>query len=182
MEKLEIAVFAGGCFWCTEAVFKMLNGVIGVTPGYTGGFSEDSSRAPTYEDVCSGRTGHAEAVEIKFDSSLIKFTDLLTVFFATHDPTAKNMQWNDVGSQYRSAIFFTTSDQKREAEDFIKELNESSKEGKPIVTEVEPLKIFYSAEDYHKDFFAKHPENPYCEVVINPKLEKVQKDFEKFLK
>lgn len=171
--KKEIAVFGGGCFWCTEAVFKMLRGVSSVLPGYAGG----TTKNPTYEQVSGGRTGHAEVVQITYNPRLTTYNDLLTVFFGSHDPTTLNRQGNDVGTQYRSVIFYTTPEQKKTAEDFIKEINNSNKYGAPIVTELAPLDVFYEAENYHHDYFATHPGNPYCEVVINPKLEKVQKQF-----
>lgn len=176
--KNEVAVFGGGCFWCTEAVFKKLKGVESVLPGYAGGIKEN----PCYEDVCSGLTGHVEVAKLSFDHQKINYEDLLSVFFGSHDPTTVNRQGNDVGTQYRSVIFYTTNEQKEKAEKFIKEINESSKSGNPVVTTVEPLPDFYEAEDYHKDYFEKNKGNPYCEVVINPKLEKVQKRFANFLK
>ena len=172
-DKKEIIVFGGGCFWCTEAVFKMLKGVSSVLPGYSGGAVAN----PTYEQVCSGETGHAECAKIEYDSSIVRFRDLLTVFFGSHDPTTLNRQGADIGTQYRSVIFYTTPVQKSETEKFIAEINASSKNGKPIVTEVLPLTKFYEAENYHHDYFTNHPENPYCEIVINPKLDKVKKDF-----
>jgi peptide-methionine (S)-S-oxide reductase len=174
----ETALFGGGCFWCTEAVFKMLKGVISVAPGYAGG----TTKNPTYEQVCNGNTGHAEVIKIEFDPKEITFHDLLTVFFSSHDPSTLNRQGNDVGTQYRSAIFYTTPEQKQEAEFFIQELNTSSKEGKPIVTEVTPLDQFYEAEDYHKDYFARNQDAAYCQLVINPKLDKVQQKFAELLK
>jgi peptide-methionine (S)-S-oxide reductase len=174
---MKQVVFGGGCFWCTEAIFKMLKGVQSVTPGYTGGTVAN----PTYEQVCSGETGHAEAVLITYDSSLVKFEDLLTVFFGTHDPTTPNRQGADVGTQYRSSIFYSTPEQKEASENFIKELN-SRQGGAPIITEVSELKKFYPAEDYHKDYFSNHKFAPYCQVVINPKLEKVQEKFASLLK
>ena len=177
MEK-EIAVFGGGCFWCTEAVFKMLKGVSAVLPGYSGGTTPN----PTYEQVSSGTTGHAECTKIEFNPKEVSYRDLLTVFFGSHDPTTVNRQGNDVGTQYRSVIFYTTLEQKRIAEDFIVEINNSNEEGKPVVTEVMPLDVFYVAESYHKDYFERNKEAPYCELVINPKLEKVSKNFEKLLK
>lgn len=173
----EIAVFGGGCFWCTEAIFKELRGVISVEPGYTGGTKE----RPTYEEVCSGTTGHAEAIRITYDPKLIAFRDLLTVFFATHDPTTPNRQGNDVGTQYRSAIFYTTPQQKEEAEHFIAELEKQSTLGGHVVTEITPLSTFFEAEGYHRDYFARNPEKAYCQIVINPKLEKVQKQFAELL-
>lgn len=177
-EKGEIAVFGGGCFWCTEAVFKTLKGVISVTPGYAGGTREN----PTYEEVCAGTTGHAEVSRIEYDPAEISYRDLLTVFFATHDPTTPDRQGNDVGPQYRSIILSTSAEQQRAAEEFIKTLNASHPDGKPIVTEVKPLDRFWPAEDYHRDYYAKNPEKAYCQVVINPKLEKVQHQFERLLK
>jgi len=179
MEKLitETAILGGGCFWCTEAVFKMLRGVIAVNPGYAGGTTEN----PTYAQVSLGNTGHAEVISIEYDPDLIKYTDLLTVFFASHDPTTLNRQGADVGPQYRSVILYTTESQKVDAEKFIADLNNSSKLGKAIVTEIGPLQKFYLAENYHKDYFATHPDNSYCEIVINPKLEKVQKQFAELL-
>jgi peptide-methionine (S)-S-oxide reductase len=175
--KIETAVFGGGCFWCTEAVFKMLKGVISVEPGYAGGEKPN----PTYLEVCSGKTGHAEVTKIEYDPSKISFKDLLTVFFATHDPTTLNRQGNDVGTQYRSAIFYTNSNQKKEAENMIKEIDKSV-EGDKVVTEVVPLVKFYPAEEYHRDYFAKNPEQSYCRLIINPKVEKVQKQFAELLK
>lgn len=177
MSQSEIAVLGGGCFWCTEAVFKMLKGIISVDSGYSGGKTEN----PTYEEVSSGMTEHAEVIRIEFDSALISFKELLTVFFGTHDPTTPNRQGNDVGTQYRSAIFYTTETQKKEAEDFIKEINESNAEGKPIVTEVVSFNKFYPAEGYHQDYYEKNPSNRYCEIIINPKLEKVQQKFAELL-
>lgn len=177
MEK-ETIVLGGGCFWCTEAVFKMLKGIVSVLPGYAGGVTLN----PTYESVCRGNTGHAEVVEVVYDSSTIRLENILTVFFGSHDPTSVNKQGNDVGTQYRSVIFYSTEDQKKIAIDFIKEINDSSKLGKPIATEVLPLQKFFVAEDYHKDYFANNPGNPYCEVVINPKLQKVQEKFAELLK
>lgn len=176
MQK-ETIVFGGGCFWCTEAVFKMLKGVSSVVPGYSGGTVAN----PTYEQVCNGNTGHAECTKVEYDPSQVSFRNLLVVFFGSHDPTTFNRQGNDVGTQYRSVIFYTTPEQKEVAEKNIKEINESNKEGKPVVTEIVPLNKFYEAEDYHKDYFANNPGNPYCELIINPKLEKVQKEFAELL-
>ena len=178
MAAAKIAVFGGGCFWCTEAVFKMLKGIISVLPGYAGG----TVLNPTYGQVARGKTGHAEVIRIEYDPARISYRDLLTVFFATHDPTALNRQGADIGPQYRSVIFYSDEEQKKEAEKFIKELNASSPEGRPIVTAIEPLTDFYEAEDYHKNYYAKNAGNPYCEVVINPKLQKVQEKFAELLK
>ena len=176
--KSEIAVFGGGCFWCTEAVFKMLRGVSSVLPGYAGG----TTKNPTYEEVSGGNTGHAECIQIEFNSDSIKYRDLLKVFFGSHDPTTVNKQGNDVGTQYRSVIFYTTLEQKEIAEAFIVELNASNEMGANIVTEVSPLDMFYVAENYHKDYFERNKNAPYCQLVINPKLEKVQKNFADLLK
>jgi peptide-methionine (S)-S-oxide reductase len=174
----EVAVFGGGCFWCTEAVFKMLKGVVSVLPGYAGGTTPN----PTYNQVCDGQTGHAEVTRIEFDPKQVSFRTLLTVFFATHDPTTLNRQGNDIGTQYRSIILYTTPEQKEEAERFIREVDESTKEGNPVVTEVKPLTKFYEAENYHRDYFAKHPDQAYCNLIISPKVEKVQKKFAELLK
>jgi len=176
--KKEIAVLGGGCFWCTEAVFKMLRGIISVTPGYAGG----AKVSPTYEQVSEGDTGHAEVIKIEFDPTQIYFRDLLTVFFGSHDPTTVNRQGNDVGTQYRSVIFYTSDVQKIEAKHFISELNDSDPNGKTIVTEIAPLDKFYDAENYHKDYYERNQDNPYCEVIINPKLQKVQEQFAQLLK
>jgi methionine-S-sulfoxide reductase len=162
----ESIVFGGGCFWCTEAVFKMIKGVKKVVPGYAGGTVPN----PTYELVCNGNTGHAESVKIEYDPKLVSVRSLLTVFFGSHDPTTRNRQGGDVGTQYRSVVFYTTPAQKAETEKYVSEISGA-------VTEVEPLDIFYEAEDYHHDYFKSNPGNPYCEIVINPKLEKVQKEF-----
>jgi peptide-methionine (S)-S-oxide reductase len=176
--KREIAIFGGGCFWCTEAVFKMMKGVYSVLPGYAGGKTDN----PTYEEVSRGGTGYAEVVRVEYDPSEVKYSNLLTVFFGSHDPTSLNRQGNDVGDQYRSVIFYTTGEQKIEAEKFIGEINSSSGEGSKVVTEILPLDKFYEAENYHRDYFENHPGNPYCEVVINPKLEKVKKNYADLLK
>lgn len=169
----SIAVFGGGCFWCTEAVFRMLKGVRSVMPGYAGG----TMKNPTYEDVCSGKTGHAEVIKIEFDPALISYETLLTVFFATHDPSTPNRQGADVGPQYRSVILYADPEQQRTAEQFITKLNSSATDGAPITTEVKPLGDFYPAENYHQNYYAKNPTASYCEVVINPKLEKVKEKF-----
>lgn len=174
---METVVFGGGCFWCTEAVFKMFKGVVSVTPGYAGGEKPN----PTYDEVSSGTTGHAEVTKIEYDPAQITYRTLLTVFFATHDPTTVNRQGPDTGTQYRSIILYTTPAQKEEAEAFIKEVDESSKEGGKVVTEVRPLDTFYEAENYHKDYFAKNPEAAYCNLIISPKVAKVQKDFAELL-
>lgn len=156
----------------------MLKGIVSVTPGYAGGTKEN----PTYEEVCSGSTGYVEVSRVEYDLDKISFRDLLTVFFGSHDPTSVNRQGNDTGTQYRSVIFYTTPEQKEEAEKFIKEINDSNTLGKPIVTAVEPLTKFYEAENYHRDYYAKNSGNPYCEIIINPKLQKVQEKFAELLK
>ncbi|HVU06862.1 MAG TPA: peptide-methionine (S)-S-oxide reductase MsrA [Thermodesulfobacteriota bacterium] len=174
----EKAVFANGCFWCTEAVFSMLKGVISVKPGYTGGTKVD----PTYDEVSTGRTGHAEAIEIEYDPSAVSYDDLLAVFFNTHDPTTLNRQGADVGTQYRSAIFYADDRQRQKAAGLIKELNDARAYDKPVVTDIRPLDTFYEAEDYHHDYYKNNKSAPYCQIVIAPKLEKFQKRFEKLLK
>ena len=175
---MEIAVFGGGCFWCTEAIYESLKGVISILPGYAGG----EKAYPTYDEVCMGKTGHAEAIQVEFDPSQISYNDLLTVFFATHDPTTRNRQGNDVGTQYRSIILTTTEDQKREADAFIQELDFADSSGKPIVTEVKTLDLFYEAEDYHKKYYERNASQPYCQVVIDPKLKKVKEKFAGLMK
>lgn len=179
----EVAVFGGGCFWCTEAIFKGLKGVMGVTPGYAGG----TKKNPTYERISSGESDHAEAIKIVFDPAVISYRDLLTVFFATHDPTSMNRQGNDTGPQYRSLILYADAGQKSEAETFIKELDEGDppspdglRRGK-VVTRVEPIGEFYEAEEYHRDYYRKNRKAPYCEIVINPKLEKLKERFGQLL-
>lgn len=176
--KNDIAVFAGGCFWCTEAVFDELRGVRSVVSGYAGG----TTKNPTYEQVCSGSTGHAEAIKIDFDPGQISFRDLMTVFFATHDPTTLDRQGNDAGTQYRSAILYANEEQKQQAEAFIKELEVARTYKNPIVTSLEPLREFYPAEDYHQNFFANNPYQPYCQYTIPPKLNKLHKQFSQLLK
>jgi peptide-methionine (S)-S-oxide reductase len=168
----EVAVFGGGCFWCTEAVFKMLKGVKSVMPGYAGGKAEDA----TYEKVSMGNTGHCEATRIEYDPNGISFRELLTVFFASHDPTTLNRQGADVGTQYRSVVFYTTPEQKTATEKMIQEIDAAAP-GEPVVTEVRPLEKFYEAEGYHQDYYAKNKEKSYCVAVINPKLKKVKEHF-----
>lgn len=177
MQK-ETAVLGGGCFWCTEAVFKELHGVLSVMSGYAGGHTEN----PTYTQVCGGMTGHAEVIKIEYDPAQIKYEDLLTVFFATHDSTTPNRQGNDVGMQYRSIILFTTDEQKKKSVEFIADLNSSAAEGAPVITEVKPLDKFYEAENYHRDYYAMNKDQPYCQLIIQPKLQKVQQKFAALLK
>ena len=163
----------GGCFWCTEAVMQRVNGVKKVVSGYSGGHVVN----PTYEQICTKTTGHAEVIKIDFDPALISYKTLLTVFFATHDPSTQNRQGADVGPQYRSVILYNNVEQKRDAEQFIAELNASAAGGAPVTTEVKPLGDFYPAENYHQNYYTKNPAAPYCEIVINPKLEKVKEKF-----
>lgn len=173
--KIQMAVFGGGCFWCTEAVFSELKGVISIVTGYTGGTTEN----PTYEEVSSGKTGHAEVVKVEYDPEQISYDDLLTVFFATHDPTTLNQQGRDIGTQYRSVIFCTTEDQKKEAKTFIQKLKES---GIEAVTEIKPLNAFYAAENYHQKYYLNNTSAPYCKMVIDPKLDKLRVHFRELLK
>jgi peptide-methionine (S)-S-oxide reductase len=172
------ATLAGGCFWCTESVFLQLDGVKSVVSGYIGG----SVKNPSYEQVCSGRTGHAEAVQITYDPAVISFEELLGVFWQTHDPTTLNRQGADVGTQYRSAIFYHDQHQKEIAERSRKKLEESGKFTAPVVTEIVPFTEFYRAENYHQNYFAENPHNPYCQMVIPPKVAKVKKLFPDKLK
>ncbi len=174
----QTAVLAGGCFWCTETLFARLKGVISAVPGYTGGAVPN----PSYEQVCGGKTGHAECAKIVFDQSVISYEDLLTIFFFTHDPTTLNRQGNDVGTQYRSAIFYTTEEQKTVAQAFIKKLTDDRAYSTAIVTEVAPLGTFYEAEDYHKNYFESHKDAPYCTFIIGPKVEKLEQKYASLIK
>lgn len=176
--NLETATLAGGCFWCTEAVFKDLRGVVSVQSGYSGGHKEN----PTYNEVCTGTTGHAEVLQIEFDTNELSFADLLKVFFTVHDPTTMNRQGNDVGTQYRSAIFFHDSEQERVANETIKELTDLGIYDDPIVTEVTKFEKFYPAETFHDDYFANNPNQPYCMGVVAPKVAKFRKTFADRLK
>lgn len=178
MQERRQVLFGGGCFWCTEAVFKMIKGVISVVPGYAGGHTTD----PTYYSVLSGDTGHAEVVKVEYDPAQVNFRDLLTIFFASHDPTTLNKQGNDIGTQYRSVLFYETEDQKKQAQDFIASINASHKDGDVVVTELLPLPVFYEAEAEHRDYYAQNKDKTYCQLVINPKLAKVQKEFGNLLK
>jgi peptide-methionine (S)-S-oxide reductase len=171
--RREIATVAGGCFWCTEAVFQRLRGVEKVVSGYTGGSVED----PTYNEVSSGMTGHAEAVQVTFDPSVISYEQLLEVFFETHDPTTPNRQGYDVGTQYRSAVYYHDDEQRETAERVIAAVNASGMYPDPVVTELEPLDRFYEAENYHQNFYNQNESYPYCQIIINPKLEKLFKKF-----
>ena len=169
----QVATLGGGCFWCLEAVFKELRGVIEVVSGYAGG----SVKNPSYRDVCSGRTGHAEVVQITFDPGVISYRDLLRIFFSIHDPTTLNRQGADVGTQYRSVIFWHDEAQKQVAQETIRELSDEGVWKAPIVTQVLPLEAFYRAEDYHQNYFDQNPNQPYCQAVVAPKLAKFRKLF-----
>jgi peptide-methionine (S)-S-oxide reductase len=176
--SLEVATLAGGCFWCLEAVFREVAGVENVVSGYTGGTTAN----PTYEQVSSGKTGHAEAVQVSFDSSKISYREILEIFFSIHDPTTMNQQGADIGTQYRSTIFYHSEQQKAIAEELIAELNKAHLWKKPIVTQIVPLHTFYPAEDYHQGYFTKHPEQGYCQAVISPKVSKFRQQWLKRLK
>ena len=178
MENLEKATFGSGCFWCTEAVFERLKGVYKVVSGYSGGTVEN----PTYEQVCTGKTGHAEVTQITYDPKVITYDELLEVFWKTHDPTTLNRQGNDVGTQYRSVIFYHNDEQKRLAEKYKEELNKSGIWDKPIVTEIVPFTNFYPAENYHQNYYDNNPNQGYCSFVIAPKVEKFEKLFKDKLK
>jgi peptide-methionine (S)-S-oxide reductase len=170
---LKQAYFAGGCFWCTEEIFKNLKGVNAVTSGYTGGESDH----PDYQEVSGGQSGHAEAVKIEFNSDVISYADLLNVFFHTHDPTTLNRQGSDIGTQYRSAIFYADEGQKEESEEFIQKLEDQKAYENEIVTEVVELGRFFDAEDYHQDYFEKNKSQSYCQVIIAPKIDKLNEKF-----
>ncbi|MFZ5942440.1 MAG: peptide-methionine (S)-S-oxide reductase MsrA [Bacteroidota bacterium] len=172
-KNTETVTLGGGCFWCTEAVFSRLKGVTSVTPGYSGGVVKN----PTYKEVCSGLTGHAEVIQVVFDPAVISFRDLLEVFFSTHDPTTLNRQGADTGTQYRSVIFYHTEEQEETARNVIDALNREKVWSTPVVTEVSPFTSFYPAEDYHKAYYANNPNAGYCRMVIKPKVEKLEKVF-----
>ncbi len=169
----ELACFGGGCFWCTEAIFQRVASVKDVVPGYAGGKTTN----PSYREVCQGNSGHAEVIQFSFDPKQTSYELLLEIFFATHDPTTLNRQGNDVGSQYRSVIFYTTPQQKEIAESFIQKLNENGKYKSPIVTEIFPYDVFYKAEDYHHNYFNDNQAQPYCMYVIEPKIQKFLQNF-----
>lgn len=174
----EVATLGGGCFWCLEAVYDELKGVEHVESGYSGGHVAN----PTYREVCNGTTGHAEVVQVTFDPQVISFEEILRVFFTIHDPTTRNRQGNDVGPQYRSAIFYHNPEQRATAEKVIRELNEAKLWPNPIVTEVAPFTEFYEAEEYHQEYFANNPYQPYCQVIIAPKVAKFRKQYVNQLK
>jgi peptide-methionine (S)-S-oxide reductase len=177
-EGLEKATLGGGCFWCTEAVYQQLKGVVSVSPGYSGGHIKN----PTYEEVCQGTTGHAEVVQISFNPSEVSFDEILEVFFEVHDPTTLNRQGADVGTQYRSVIFYHSEEQKQAAIKAIEVLNISKLLPKPVVTEVTPFTQFYEAEGYHKNYFNRNQNQPYCRMVVSPKVQKFRKLFKEHLK
>jgi peptide-methionine (S)-S-oxide reductase len=177
-KKLDTATFGNGCFWCTEAIFQQLKGVATVKSGYTGG----KIKNPTYKQVCEGDTGHAEAIQITYDPKVITFAELLEVFWQTHDPTTLNQQGADVGTQYRSAIFYHSPEQKKLAEEYKQKLDKSGAFGKPIVTEIVPAVTFYVAEDYHQNYYNLNGAQPYCRAVIKPKMDKFKKVFADKLK
>ena len=177
-KTMDTATFGTGCFWCTEAIFERLNGVVKVISGYTGG----SVVNPTYEEVCTGTTGHAEACSIIYDSAVISYDELLEVFWKTHDPTTLNRQGNDVGTQYRSAVFYHSEQQKLLAEHYKAAINESGAYPNPIVTTIEPYSTFYTAEGYHQNYYNANPGQMYCRYVIQPKVEKFEKIFKDKLK
>lgn len=176
--KADKATFGSGCFWCTEAIFERVNGVIDVVSGYAGGQTEN----PTYEEVCTGSTGHAECTQITFNPEVITYDELLEIFWKTHDPTTLNRQGNDVGTQYRSVIFYHNEEHKQKAEYYKKKLDEEKIWKDPIVTEISPLRKFYKAEKYHQDFYENNPYQGYCAFIITPKIEKFEKVFKDKLK
>jgi peptide-methionine (S)-S-oxide reductase len=172
-KQLETATLGGGCFWCLEAIYDELKGVIEVESGYSGGHVSD----PTYQQVCSGTTGHAEVVQITYDPEKISFEEILEVFFSIHDPTTLNQQGNDVGTQYRSVIFYHNQEQKEIAEKVIEEVEMDGGWGRPIVTQIMPFEVFYPAEDYHQEYYSFNIHQPYCQVVITPKIQKFRKRY-----
>lgn len=176
--NLEKATFGGGCFWCTEAIYERVEGVHSVVSGYAGG----TVKNPTYKQVCDGTTGHAEVTQITYDPKVVSYDELLEIFFKTHDPTTLNRQGADIGTQYRSVIFYHNDEQKQKAEYYKSELNKSGAWDNPVVTEISPLINFYSAEDYHQDYYANNPNQGYCAFVIGPKVEKFEKVFKNKLK
>jgi peptide-methionine (S)-S-oxide reductase len=174
----QIATLGNGCFWCTEAIFQSLKGVVSVQSGYSGGHMDN----PDYKTVCSGVTGHAECLQIHFNTTIISYTDLLNVFWNTHDPTQLNRQGNDIGTQYRSVIFFHDTEQEKLAKAYLNQLTHSGVYEQPIVTQIVPFERFYPAEDYHTDYYNQHPENQYCQLVVRKKVTAFQVAFDKLLK
>lgn len=177
-EGKEVATFAGGCFWCTEAIFQEVKGVEKVVSGYTGGFIKN----PAYREVCNGTSGHAEAIQITFNPDLVSYEDLLEIFFGTHDPTTLNRQGADVGTQYRSEVFYHSEAQKEKAEKYIQWIEQEKLYSNPIVTKVSPASEFYAAEEYHQDYYSQNSQQGYCQMVIAPKLEKLRKYYQSKLK
>lgn len=177
-KKLQKATFGSGCFWCTEAVFELVEGVTSVTSGYTGG----NIKNPTYEEVCSEKSGHAEVVQLTFDPEVVSYDELLEIFWKTHDPTTLNRQGNDVGSQYRSVVYYHNPEQKELVEKYKEALDKSGAWVNPIVTEIEPAAEFYKAEDYHQDYYENNPQQGYCSFIIAPKVEKFKEVFKDKLK
>lgn len=175
---LDTATFGAGCYWCTEAQFQQLKGVIKVESGFTGGHVKN----PTYKEVCNGTTGHAEVCNVIYDPAIISYDEMLAAFWVTHDPTQLNRQGNDVGTQYRSSIFYHNAEQKAKAEEYKKKLNDEKVFDKPVVTEIAPFTVFYKADDYHQDYYNSNGDAPYCSFVIKPKVEKFQKVFKEKLK
>ena len=174
----ETIVLGGGCFWCTEAVFDRVRGIVDVESGYANGHLDH----PSYEDICTGQTGHAEVVKLEYDADVISLRDLLLIFFATHDPTTLNRQGNDVGTQYRSAIYTTSDEQAQVAKALMQEMREEGAYDAPIVTELQPIKAYWAAEAYHQDYFLQHPNQGYCAFVVSPKVQKFQHAFARWLK
>ena len=177
-QKTEIAILGAGCFWCIEAIFQQLKGVISVESGYSGGHIKN----PAYREVCNGTTGHTEVARIVFNPNEVSFTQVLEVFWKVHDPTTLNQQGNDIGTQYRSAVYYTNNEQKELAEAYKKQLDESGVFTNPIVTEITEFEVFYPAEEYHDNYFNQHKEESYCQFVVRPKVEKFQKEFGEKLK
>lgn len=175
---MQNIVLGGGCFWCVEAVFQLFDGIEELMPGYAGGKTPN----PSYREVCSGSTGHAEVVRVTWDPEKLNLEDVLTLFFHAHDPTTLNRQGNDVGTQYRSAIFYQNEEQKETIDRVIAEIEEKRVWNRPIVTQVEPLTEFFPAEDYHKNYYQEHPSQPYCNIVIGPKVQKMKNQFSQLLK
>ncbi len=176
--NIKTCILAGGCFWCLEAAFQDINGIKNVEPGYSGG----TVKNPSYEEVCADITGHAESVRITYDDDVISYSDILELFFEMHDPTTLNQQGNDIGTQYRSAVFYLNKEQKEKAISFIKKLEENHEFNNPIVTAVEQFTNFYPAENYHKNYYKNNPQNPYCRYVISPKIQKLREHHSPILK
>jgi peptide-methionine (S)-S-oxide reductase len=187
-KELEIAVLGGGCFWCTETVFSHTRGVRSVLPGYAGGPASNASRSdagwtnpdPTYEEVCGGKTDHAEVVKIEYDPAAINYEEIINIFLSTHDPTTLNRQGPDSGTQYRSVILYLNEEQRKIAQRIINELTEQKLYGEPIVTELRPLEKFYPAEGYHRNYFEKNPDQAYCQAIVTPKLAKFREKYKKY--